>query len=67
MVRKLLFLVLLVSAATVIALWRLGVLDERRVKDEAAELRDRAEQGAKRAADATTKAAREAVEDAKRR
>ena len=64
---KKLILVVLVAAAAVFGVWRLGLLDERRVKDEAAELRERAEESARRAAEETAKRAREAVDDATRR
>lgn len=59
--RKILFAVL-VAAAVVVGLWRLGVLDERKLKDEATEVRERAAEEAKDAA----KAAREAVESKRR-
>ncbi len=61
MIRKLLFAVV-VAVAVVFALWRAGVLDTRRLKDEATELRERGEQKAKEAA----KGAREAVESQRR-
>ncbi len=66
MLRKTILLAVLVAAAA-LALWRLGLLDRGRVKDEAAELRERAEKGAKRASEEAGKTAREAVQDATRR
>lgn len=66
MLKKLIVLGL-IAAATVFALWRWGLLDERRVKHEAAELRESAEENAKRAAEEAAKKAREAVDEARRR
>jgi heme exporter protein D len=57
MIRKLAF-ALVVAAVVVVALWRMGVIDRRRVTNEASDLQQRAEEKAKQA----TKAAREAVE-----
>lgn len=57
MIRKLAF-ALVVAAAVVLVLWRLGMIDKRRLRNEASEMQERAEEKAKEAA----KAAREAVE-----
>jgi hypothetical protein len=67
MIRKLVLLVVLVAAAVVFGLWRAGVLDEGRLKDEAAELRERAEKSGKRAAEGAIEKGREAIDDARRR
>ncbi len=61
MVRKLAF-ALVVAGAVVFALWRMGVIDKRRMRNEAAELQERAEEKAKD----LTKSAREAVESQRR-
>ncbi len=61
MFRKLAFAVV-VAAAVVFALWRMGVIDKRRLRDEAAELQERAQEKTKEA----TKAARDAVESQRR-
>ncbi len=61
MIRRLAF-ALVVAGAVVFALWRMGVIDKRRMRNEAADLQQRAEEKAKEA----TKAAREAVESQRR-
>jgi signal transduction histidine kinase len=66
MIRKVI-VVVIVAAAVVFGLWRLGVLDDRKLKDEASDLKDRAEKGVKRAGEETAKKAREGIEDAARR
>jgi hypothetical protein len=66
MLRKLVMLVL-VAAAVGFGLWRMGVLDEGKVQDSAAELGERAAESARRAAEKAAEKARDAVEDAKRR
>ncbi len=58
---KRIVVVLLVAAATFYGLWRLGFIDQGRVKDEVGELRERAEKEARRVADEAAKRAREAV------
>ncbi len=61
MIRKLAF-ALVVAVAVVFALWRLGLVDKRRARDDAAELRERAQEKVKEA----EKAARDAVESQRR-
>jgi hypothetical protein len=62
MLKKLLIVVLIV-AAVVFGLWRLGVIDEGRLKRKATELKDSAEKNVKRAGEEAKKGAREAVDE----
>ena len=61
MLRKVVF-ALVVAGVVVLALWKMGVIDKRRLRDEAAELEGRAEKRTREA----TRAAREAVESQRR-
>jgi hypothetical protein len=62
MVKKLLIVGLIV-AAVVLGLWRLGLIDEGRLKGKATELKDSAEKSVKRAGEDAKKSAREAVDE----
>ena len=66
MLRKILLYSILLAAAVVLVLWRGGYLDQDRLREKAAEVHERADQEAGRAAEAATRSAREAIEKSTR-